>query len=62
MELHVTGELETKLTHSAATQGRNPDDLVRDILMRYFEEDADGAGSHRKSGAALVAAMAGVAA
>ncbi len=57
MELHVTGELETRLTHSAAKQGRNPDDLVKDVLTRYFEEEANGAGTHRKSGAALVEAM-----
>ena len=40
MEVHVTGELEAKLTHSAAQQGRNPDDLVHDALARYFEEEA----------------------
>ncbi len=40
MEVHVTGELEAKLTHSAAEQGRNPDDLVQDVLTRYFEEEA----------------------
>jgi predicted transcriptional regulator len=40
MELHVTGELEAKLTHSAAKQGRNPDELVQDVLTRYFEEEA----------------------
>jgi len=39
MEVHVTGELEAKLTHSAARQGRNPDDLVQDVLTRYFEEE-----------------------
>jgi hypothetical protein len=57
MELHVTGELETRLTHSAAKQGRSPDDLVKDVLTRYFEEEANGVGTHRKSGAALVEAM-----
>ena len=57
MELHVTGELETKLTHSAAKQGRNPDELVQDVLTRYFEEEANGTSPHRKSGAALVEAM-----
>jgi hypothetical protein len=57
MELHVTGELETRLTHSAAKQGLNPDDLVKDVLTRYFEEEAGGAGTNRKSGAALVEAM-----
>jgi predicted transcriptional regulator len=40
MELHVTGELEAKLAHSAAKQGRNPDELVQDMLTRYFEEEA----------------------
>jgi|HubBroStandDraft_1064217.scaffolds.fasta_scaffold862426_1 predicted transcriptional regulator len=40
MELHLTGELEAKLTHSAAQQGRNPDELVQDVLTRYLEEEA----------------------
>jgi predicted transcriptional regulator len=40
MEVHVTGELEAKLAHSAAQQGRNPDDLVQDVLASYFEEEA----------------------
>ncbi len=40
MELHVTGELEAQLAHSAAQQGRNPDDLVKDVLTRHFEEEA----------------------
>jgi predicted transcriptional regulator len=40
MEVHVTGELEAKLTHFAARQGRNPDELVQDVLTHYFEEEA----------------------
>jgi predicted transcriptional regulator len=40
MEIRVTGELEAKLTRSAAQQGRNPDDLVQDVLASYFEEEA----------------------
>jgi len=40
MELHVTGELEAKLAHSAAKQGRNPDDFAKDVLARYLEEEA----------------------
>jgi hypothetical protein len=28
------------LTHPAAQQGRNPDEPVRDVLTRYFEEEA----------------------
>jgi predicted transcriptional regulator len=40
MERHVSGEPEAKLTHSAAQQGRNPDELVQDVLTRYLEEEA----------------------
>jgi predicted transcriptional regulator len=40
MEVHVTGELEAKLTHTAARQGRDPEELVQDVLARYFEEEA----------------------
>jgi predicted transcriptional regulator len=40
MELHVTGELEAKITESAAQQGRRPEELVQDLLTRYFEEEA----------------------
>jgi hypothetical protein len=50
MEVHFTPELEAKLTHSAAQQGRHPDELVQDVLTRYFEEEA-------ASGAALVDVM-----
>jgi predicted transcriptional regulator len=39
MEVHFPPELEAKLTHSAAQQGRNPDELVQDVLTRYFEEE-----------------------
>jgi predicted transcriptional regulator len=40
MELHLTAELEAKLTKSAARQGRNPDELVQDVVARYLEEEA----------------------
>jgi predicted transcriptional regulator len=40
MQVSVTGELESKLTRSAAKQGRNPVELVQDVLARYFEEEA----------------------
>ena len=40
MELHLIGELEAKLTDSASRQGRNPADLVHDVLTRHFEEEA----------------------
>jgi hypothetical protein len=61
MEVHFTRELETKLEHSAAQQGRNPDELVQDVLTRYFEEAAPimefVQGSHGRSGVALIEAM-----
>jgi predicted transcriptional regulator len=40
MEVNFGHELEAKITHSAAKQGRNPDELVQDVLTRYFEEEA----------------------
>ena len=40
MEVHFPPELEAKLTHSAARQGRNPDESVQDVVSRYFEEEA----------------------
>jgi predicted transcriptional regulator len=40
MEVHFPPELEAKLVHSAAQQGRNPDELLQDVVTRYFEEEA----------------------
>jgi predicted transcriptional regulator len=40
MEVNFPPELEAKLAQSAAQQGRNPDDLVRDVLTRHFEEES----------------------
>jgi predicted transcriptional regulator len=40
MEVNFPPELEAKLVHSAAEQGRNPADLLQDVLTRYFEEKA----------------------
>jgi predicted transcriptional regulator len=40
MEVHFSPELEATLTHSAAQQGRNPDELVQDAVTSYFEEEA----------------------
>lgn len=39
MEVHFPPELEAKLEHSAAEQGRKPDELVQDVVIRYFEEE-----------------------
>jgi len=40
MEVHFTPEQEAKLAQSAAQQGRNPDEFVRQVLARYFDEDS----------------------
>jgi predicted transcriptional regulator len=40
MEVHFTPEQEAKLAQSAAQQGRNPDELVRQVVARYFDEDS----------------------
>jgi predicted transcriptional regulator len=39
MEVHFPPELKAKLTHSAAQQSRNPDELMQDVVSRYFEEE-----------------------
>ena len=41
MEVHFPPEVEAKLTYSAARQGRKPDQLVQDVVSRYFEEERE---------------------
>ncbi len=38
--MHFTPELEAKLAQSAAQKGRNPDELVQDVMARYFDEES----------------------
>jgi len=40
MQVHFTPELEAKLVQSAAQQGRNPDDLVQEVVARHFDEES----------------------
>ncbi len=40
MEVHFTPEKEAKLTQSAARKGSNPDELVRQVMSRYFDEES----------------------
>ncbi len=40
MEVRFTPEQETRLAQSAARQGRNPDELVRQVVARYFDEES----------------------
>jgi len=39
MEVHFPPELESKLTNSAAQQNRSLDELVRDVVSRYLQEE-----------------------
>jgi predicted transcriptional regulator len=39
MEVHFTPELEAQLAQSAAQQGRNPDELVQQLIARYVVEE-----------------------
>jgi predicted transcriptional regulator len=38
MEVHFSPELQAKVTHSAARQSRDPDQLVQDVVSRYIED------------------------
>ncbi|MGD0437604.1 MAG: hypothetical protein ABSB86_14175 [Bryobacteraceae bacterium] len=40
MQVHFTPELEAKLAQTAAQQGRNPDELVQEVVARYFDEES----------------------
>jgi predicted transcriptional regulator len=40
MEVYFPPELEAKLAQSAAQQGRQPGDLLQEVLARHFEQEA----------------------
>jgi len=40
MEVHFTPEQEAKLAQSAAQQGRNPGELVEQVMARYIDEES----------------------
>jgi hypothetical protein len=48
MEVHFSPETEAKLTHSAAQQGRTPDELAQEIVARYFEEETRFVGAVKR--------------
>jgi predicted transcriptional regulator len=37
MEVHFDPDVQAKLTERATLQGRNPDEVVQDLVARYFE-------------------------
>lgn len=53
MKVRFPPELEAKLTRSAAEQGRSPDDLLQDLLTRYFDEESRFVEAVKRGGDAL---------
>jgi predicted transcriptional regulator len=39
MEVHFRPDLQARLTQRASQQGRNPDEVVPEVVARYFEEE-----------------------
>jgi len=39
MEVHFKPDLQARLTQRANQQGRNPDEVVQDVVAHYFEEE-----------------------
>ena len=39
MEVNFAPDIEKKLAQSAAQQGRNPDELVQEVVARHFDEE-----------------------
>ncbi|MGA2597809.1 MAG: hypothetical protein ABSH09_12570 [Bryobacteraceae bacterium] len=39
MEVHFDPDLQAKITQRAIQQGRNPDEVVQDVVARYLEEE-----------------------
>lgn len=54
MEVHVAPELEAKLARFAAQQGRDPNELVQDVLTRYVEDETSFLEAVEKGIAAAV--------
>ena len=40
MEVHFTPEQEARLTQMANQSGTNPEGLVKDVLVRYLDEES----------------------
>ena len=53
MEVHFTPEQEARLVQSAAQQGRNPDELVRQVVERFFDEESRFVDAVRRGEEAL---------
>jgi predicted transcriptional regulator len=53
MEVHFTPDQEAKLAQTAAQQGRDPDELVRQVVARYFDEEGRFVDAVRRGEEAL---------
>jgi len=41
MEVHLAPEIEEKLARSAAQQGRNPSEVVEEVVVQHFAQEFD---------------------
>jgi predicted transcriptional regulator len=53
MEVQFTPEVEARLAQSAAQQGRNPGELVEQVMARYFDEESRFADALKRGEDAL---------
>ena len=53
MEVHFTAEMEAKLNGAASRQGRDPEELVQEMVARCFDEDARFLEAVKRGEAAL---------
>ena len=53
MEVQFTPDLEARLTQRAAEKGLNPNEVVQDVVARYFEEEDRFVDAVKRGEAAL---------
>jgi predicted transcriptional regulator len=53
MEVEFSPDLQARLAHRAAQQGLQPDEVVREVVARYFEEEDRFIEAARRGEAAL---------
>jgi predicted transcriptional regulator len=53
MEVHLRPDLQARVTQRATEQGRNPDEVVEDVVARYFEEEDRFVEAAKRGEAAL---------
>ena len=53
MEVQFNSEIEARLAERAAQQRLSPDELVRDVVARYFQEEDQSVEAVKRGEAAL---------